>query len=145
MQRMPRSKSLARVRRLQAAAIPYRIRSGRIEIALIKTRRRKTWGVPKGFVESGERPPQSAAREALEEAGLAGRVRRRPVGSYVYEKASRSIRVYVFLLRVTQAHRNWPEDERRMRTWQRLEKAIRRVDHPALRRLLERLPGQLAG
>ena len=62
---------MARVHR-QAAVIPYRIRKERIEVALVTTSRGKGWIVPKGSVDSGERPRDAAIREAEEEAGLLG-------------------------------------------------------------------------
>ena len=71
---------------IQAAAIPYRWQRGRLEIAIITKRQGENWIVPKGHIEPGETPRQSALREAGEEAGLVGRIERRPCGSYRYSK-----------------------------------------------------------
>jgi len=66
----------------QAAAIPFRWTSGRLEVALITRRQGKHWIVPKGNIEPGETPRRSARREATEEAGLVGRIPLRPFGAY---------------------------------------------------------------
>ena len=66
---------MARVRQ-QAAVIPYRIRKERVEVALVTTSGGKRWIVPKGSVDDGEHPRDAAIREAEEEAGLIGVVRR---------------------------------------------------------------------
>jgi 8-oxo-dGTP pyrophosphatase MutT (NUDIX family) len=119
----------------QAAAVPYRIRRGRLEIALVTSRRRTHWVVPKGSIEPGEKPRQSALREALEEAGVIGELHGRPLGSYVYEKERGVYRVRVFLLRVTRVLDRWPERRRRDRTWVPVTKAAAQV-RPELRDVL---------
>jgi 8-oxo-dGTP pyrophosphatase MutT (NUDIX family) len=129
---------------LQAAAIPYRWHTGRLEIAIITKRQRSAWIVPKGHVEPGETPRQSALREATEEAGLLGSIERRPCGSYEYEKEGEPRIVLVFLLRVTESLRRWSEDDVRRREWTRLDVAIRRVREPGLRDILRDLRGRLS-
>ena len=63
-----------------------------------------------------------AAREAFEEAGVRGKVGKRPHGSDCYEKrltAKRSVEceVTVFLLEVEQELADWPEKGERERRW----------------------------
>src|SRR5207247_418978 len=53
--------------RPQAAAIPFRRVDGQLAICLIR-KLTLPWGIPKGRVEPGETPEQTALREALEEA-----------------------------------------------------------------------------
>src|SRR5262249_28078431 len=124
---------------LQAAAIPYRWNDGRLEIAVITRRQGAAWIVPKGHVEPGETPRQSALREASEEAGLLGRLGPRPCGSYRYQKGSEPHLVMVFLLRVTKQLRRWSEDDFRQRKWLRLDRAIERVRERGLRHILRDL------
>ena len=60
-------------RRLQYAAVPYRRRGdGTIEVMLVTSRETKRWVVPKGWPIRGAKPHTSAAREAMEEAGVLG-------------------------------------------------------------------------
>ena len=59
----------------QFAALPYRRGSyGGLEILLITSRETQRWIVPKGWPSPGLAPHESAAREALEEAGIVGRI-----------------------------------------------------------------------
>jgi len=130
---------------LQAAAIPYRRHGGRLEIAMITKRQGNSWTVPKGHVEPGETPRQSALREATEEAGLLGKLGLRPLGSYEYVKSREPRLVVVFLLRVTRELSSWSEDDFRSRKWLRLEHAIERVRDRGLRLLLRGLRRRLDG
>jgi 8-oxo-dGTP pyrophosphatase MutT (NUDIX family) len=60
-------------RRREVAAVCYRTRKGGIEFLLVQTRGGR-WIFPKGGVEPGLTPAQSAALEAFEEAGVHGRM-----------------------------------------------------------------------
>lgn len=51
-------------------AIVYRIINDKVRFLLIKNKRSAHWGFPKGHIEKGETPQQTALREVLEEAGL---------------------------------------------------------------------------
>lgn len=51
-------------------AIVYRVINDRIRFLLIKNKRSAHWGFPKGHIEKGETPWQTAVREVSEEAGL---------------------------------------------------------------------------
>ena len=59
----------------QAAAIPYRVRKGTLEVALVTSSSGKRWVLPKGCIDPGERAWEAAERETEEEAGLRGKVR----------------------------------------------------------------------
>ena len=50
------------------------------KIVLITSRRKKRWIIPKGVIELGLAPEDSAAKEALEEAGVVGSVSPRELG-----------------------------------------------------------------
>ena len=60
--------------------------SDRFEIALASRRTRRgelVWGLPKGAVEEGERPDETAVREVREETGLIAEIRE-PLGDISY-------------------------------------------------------------
>src|SRR5215469_13877338 len=103
---------MAYVRR-KAAVIPYRVRKTRVEIALVTTSSGKSWIVPKGSIDDGERPRDAAIREAEEEAGLRGVVTRKPLGRYVHVNGDGRCRVDVYLMRVTNVLEHWLEDKLR--------------------------------
>jgi hypothetical protein len=51
-------------------AVVFRDIKGEIRYLLIKNRRSAHWGFPKGHIEMGETPQQTAMREVLEETGI---------------------------------------------------------------------------
>lgn len=51
-------------------AIVYRIINGSPRFLLIKNKRSTHWGFPKGHMEHGETPEETATREVLEETGV---------------------------------------------------------------------------
>jgi 8-oxo-dGTP pyrophosphatase MutT (NUDIX family) len=70
----------------QAAAFPVRRTNGVLEVCLIRRKDSAAWGLPKGHIDPGNTAEETALIEALEEAGLEGRLLDRPIGSYRYEK-----------------------------------------------------------
>src|SRR5215510_9371698 len=117
---------MARVRH-QAAVIPYRIRNAQVEVALVTTSRGRGWIVPKGSLDEGERSRDAAIREAEEEAGLKGRVPRKPLGRYRHRKNRDPYRVDVYLMRVTRVLEHWMEDKIRRRRWMPIPDAAARL------------------
>ena len=61
------SRSAAVVKRVQYAALPYRLmgRSG-TEVMLVTSRDTRRWIIPKGWPQKGRAPHHSAARDAFE-------------------------------------------------------------------------------
>lgn len=107
----------------QFAALPFRITADGLEVLLITSRETRRWIIPKGWPIRGLRPREVAAREALEEAGLVGRiVGKRSIGSYHYSKRlpdnrERLCRVKVFLLSADRQLDVWPERGQRQQRW----------------------------
>jgi 8-oxo-dGTP pyrophosphatase MutT (NUDIX family) len=86
---MRKSSNAAGAKRVQYAALPYRLSGrSRTEVMLVTSRETQRW-IPKGWPQRGRAPYDSAAREAFEEAGVVGAVGRRSVGSFPYEKRLR--------------------------------------------------------
>ena len=123
----------------QSAVIPYRQRREGLEVLMITSRKRKRWVVPKGVKEPDLSPQDSAAKEALEEAGIQGFVSATPIGSYAYQKWGGTCTVEVFAMHVQEVLEEW-EESFREREWVTVEEATRRVKEPELKRLLKRLP-----
>lgn len=126
----------------QYGALPYRIDAeGVLEILLITSRETARWVIPKGHPVPGLAPPQSAALEAYEEAGIEGEVAEAAIGVFRYRKRirfglPRLVRVTVFPLRVTRVLRRWPEAHQRRRQWLPRAAAASAVQEVALRRLI---------
>jgi phosphohistidine phosphatase len=113
----------------QAACVPYRTAGDAYEILLITTRSGK-WTIPKGIIDPGESPQQTAAKEAREEAGIIGAIEPDPIGSFTYEKWDEELHVQVYLLRVGAVQDEFDDDDFRQRRWfapaEALEKVRRR-------------------
>ena len=132
----------------QFAALPFRMRDGQPEVLLITSRETGRWIIPKGWPAKNLAPPAVAAREAYEEAGLVGKVGKRSVGTFRYEKRlpSESVvacKVRVFLLEVREELDQWPEQDHRERCWLSPADAAQRVGEAELSLLLRGLPGLL--
>lgn len=125
----------------QYGVIPFRIRKDRVEIMLITSRNARRWVVPKGW-PIGRKPPRQVARiEALEEAGLEGRLGKQPVGFFHYLKRIDSgavvlCRVEVFTLAVRRQRKTWLESHERTRRWFPSEHAIELVREAELKELI---------
>ena len=109
----------------QAAAIPYRWRNGTVEFCLITTINAGRWTVPKGFIDPGETAPETALKEAREEAGLHGRVVGEPVGYYDIIKVGVRYRVAAYLMSVDNVDDQWDEQDVRRRRWVRVRRAAK--------------------
>ncbi len=134
----------------QFAALPLKIDAGQPEVMLITSRETKQWIIPKGWPQKGLAPRNVAAREAYEEAGLRGKIGKRPIGDYHYEKwlspaHSVPCQVTVFLLRVDRELDDWPEKAERERVWLPPQEAAARVTEVELGTLLDGLGRRLNG
>ena len=127
----------------QVAALPVRGKPGSYRVLLVTSRETRRWIIPKGWPMKGRKDYEAAAQEALEEAGVTGRVHKHPMGAYTYEKRAAQgvehIRVAVYLLEVEKESRKWPEQSERQREWFSTKAAAERVDEPGLTSIIERL------
>nr|CRH05811.1 NUDIX hydrolase (NUcleoside DIphosphate linked to some other moiety X). MutT protein [Candidatus Magnetococcus massalia] len=129
----------------QSAAIPLRYdKHHGWQVLLITTRRRRRWIVPKGVVEPHLTPWDSAAKEALEEAGVKGRINPKSLGCYRQRKWGGICRVELFWMLVEQVLEQWQESDRGRR-WVALDKAATEVDEAGLVAPLQLLARKLDG
>ena len=126
----------------QSAVIPFRGRGDNLEIMVITSRRKRRWVVPKGVKEPDMSAPDSAAKEALEEAGIEGDVLPGSIGSYDYEKWGGTCTVDVYAMEVKKVYDDWLESFRD-RQWVSLEEAAGRLGEEDLKAIVRSLPGQL--
>ena len=78
-----------------SAVIAGRIRQGKLQICLFRLRESGKWGIPKGIVDPGHTPRETALNEAREEAGLHGELLGRAIGSYIHRKWGTEFRVSI--------------------------------------------------
>jgi phosphohistidine phosphatase len=120
----------------QSGVIPFRIAGGELRVLMISSRSGRRWIFPKGIIEDGLTPEESAAAEALEEAGVEGEVLCRSLGTYRRKKWGGTVSVELFPMRVTRILDSWTEDGFRQRVWLSVEEAKERISDPALRNSL---------
>lgn len=121
----------------QSAVIPYRIREGEIQVLLVTTRSSGKWIIPKGWIEQDLSAHRSAEKEALEEAGVKGRISSASLGCYRHGGSGEDPIVEVFLMRVERELRSWPEQTERARRWVSLEEAYKHVEEEGLKSILD--------
>jgi 8-oxo-dGTP pyrophosphatase MutT (NUDIX family) len=122
---------------VQYGAIPFRKKKGAVRLLLITTRRKGRWSVPKGWPIRKKSASGTAAQEAFEEAGLVGKVTKRPVGQFTSRKLRKNrvqnCRVKLYPFRVKKQKRNWPEMNQRRTRWVTPDEAQRLIHRAALR------------
>jgi 8-oxo-dGTP pyrophosphatase MutT (NUDIX family) len=118
-------------RETQSGVLPYRIVDGRITYLLITSRRSARWMFPKGSLIAGKTAWDSAAQEALEEAGVEGTVESLPIGSYhgaMNDENQTPVIVDIYALEVSIEHDEWREKRQRQRRWVTIEEARNLLD-----------------
>ena len=136
---------------IQVAALCWRMRKRQVQVLLITSRDAGRWIIPKGWPIAGLTMAAAAAREAWEEAGVAGRVQETSLGAFGYDKLARMevsvhCSVAVHALRVRSLKTQFPEAGQRRRVWFAAQAAADLVAEPELQSLLRHIdqnPGLL--
>ena len=123
----------------QVAALCWRAEPA-LEVLLVTSLNTQRWILPKGWPHEGMSLAESAAMEALEEAGMKGEIAALPLGRYRYIKDKQGsalpIRVEVFALKVTEQDCSWPEKGTRTLLWLPPDQAADRVAETGLKNIL---------
>jgi 8-oxo-dGTP pyrophosphatase MutT (NUDIX family) len=127
--------------KVQYAALPFR-RSDGLQVLLLTSRDTGRWVLPKGWPMSGKDPAAAAKREALEEAGVVGRIANRPIGTFHYPKrladgAIVTCEVHVYPLEVERQRTRWREQRQRAQRWFTPQEAAQAVQEAELAALLQ--------
>ncbi|KQQ38879.1 DNA mismatch repair protein MutT [Rhizobium sp. Leaf306] len=129
--------------RQQYAALCYRHAADRdgIEILVITSRDSGRWVIPKGWPMKKKKPHEAAEIEAQQEAGVRGRVKKKPIGSYTYLKWLDNgdvapCVVDVYEIEVEDAASDYKERGQRTLEWVSPDEAARRVREVELKSLL---------
>jgi 8-oxo-dGTP pyrophosphatase MutT (NUDIX family) len=127
--------------RTQYAALPWRMKDGALQILLLTSRDTRRWVIPKGWPMKGRKPSAAAAIEALQEAGLVGKIEKKSIGSYHYRKrlengAALLCRVQVFPMHVLRQQKNWLEKDQRVTQWRGYMQAADEVAEEELREII---------
>ncbi|XP_022989718.1 nudix hydrolase 13, mitochondrial [Cucurbita maxima] len=129
--------------RLVSGCIPFRLIEdsdevhdqcdieNKIEVLMVSSPNRDDLVFPKGGWEDDETILEAACREAVEEAGVRGKLNENPLGVWEFRsKSSQDIcsmegacRGYMFALEVTEELESWPEQGNRHRKWLNVKEA----------------------
>ena len=121
----------------QSAVIPYVLEEDSCTIVLVTNNSKRSWIYPKGVIEKDMSPEDSAAKEALEEAGVIGDVESTLLDKYEYEKWGGVCSVKVFPLDVVEILDDWDEKGMRERVLVDIDQAIRQVKPEQQNALME--------
>ena len=133
---------LRRPSRRQVAALCHRDGQDGPEILLITSRDTGRWILPKGWPIDGIEFPESALREAWEEAGVQdGKINPVAIGQYSYRKRldegfETPCCVDVFSVVAEDLASDFPERNERTRRWMRPQDAAELVREPELKAIL---------
>ena len=132
----------------QVAALPWRNAKNGIKIALVTSRTTRRWIIPKGWREADKPDRKMAEIEALQEAGLEGKISSETIGLYFYDKilddgSALPCRVDVYGLDVRTQHRHFKEARERQVEWFTPEEAADEVDEDELAILILHYAGRL--
>ena len=136
---MPEGKRKTRNEHSSGGAV-ITLRDGAPHVALIATRNRTRWGLPKGAVAEGETSEQAAIREVREETGLnAEIVKLLDTIEYFFRAGDTLIRKRVdfYLMRYVSGDLTPQLSEVDDVEWVELSEAIERASFESERRLLE--------
>lgn len=142
---MPTDKRRTRQEHSSGGAV-ISFRDGTPYVALIATRNRTRWGLPKGAVGSGETSEAAALREVLEETGLEAAIVK-PLDTIEYFfRAGESLirkRVDFYLMNFTSGELKPQLSEVDDVEWVELREAIERASFDSERNLLQMVLGEI--
>jgi 8-oxo-dGTP pyrophosphatase MutT (NUDIX family) len=142
---MPGAKRKVRNEHSSGGAV-VSVREGAPHVALIATRGKTRWGLPKGAVSDGETSEQAALREVLEETGLEARIVK-PLDTieYFFRVGDTLIRKRVdfYLMTYTGGELTPQLSEVDDVEWVELSQAIRRASFDSEKTLLEMVATEL--
>lgn len=108
------------------------------KVVLITARGSKRWIIPKGSIDWELSAQESAAKEALEEAGLKGEVHPEEIGTYTYEKMVGRYKVRLYYMEVTKLKDKWEEKHFRKRKLVTPKQAIKKVVPASVSKIMAR-------
>ncbi len=127
--------------RPQVGAFVWLFQGGILKVLLVTSRDTGRLVIPKGWTEKKLTDPEAAAREAFEEAGITGKIKDEPFGSYAYTKLigpgfALPCIVDVYSMQASKVLPKWPEKSERSRHWFDLDTAASKVAEPELADLI---------
>jgi len=101
----------------QSGVLPIFIENNSPKILFITAQKKQEWIFPKGIIEPGMTPEESALNEAWEEAGISGNIISKKIGQYQQKKWGSTCIIQIYAMQVITIHSNWPEKKIRKRIY----------------------------
>jgi len=143
-----RVKKLAEPRpgQINSGALPFMVdEDGELRVMLVTQRGGGGWIIPKGNIDKGMSSWDSAAKEALEEAGVEGVCSNRVIGFYHTGKSNgNSVRVDIFPMKISRILPEWEESEERCRHFFKIDNAVRIVRDEGISAILSKFKRESA-
>ena len=114
----------------QSGVIPYRRKSGELQILLVTSIKKKKWIVPKGYIEFNLSPFESAKKEAYEEAGVIGANETVELGSFIMNRSIGHCNIKIFSMEVIEVLDEYPDKNVRKRKWFSVKEAAENISIP---------------
>ncbi|MGB9716130.1 MAG: NUDIX hydrolase [Thermodesulfovibrionales bacterium] len=122
------------IRQVSSGGVIFRKHNSSFEIALVAVKDGKVWCLPKGTVDKGEKPDETAIREVSEETGLKGRIIKKlgEINYWYYlkeEKAKCRKTVHFYLLEYESgdiSKHDWEVDKA---AWFKIDDALKIATH----------------
>lgn len=128
----------------RSGAICCRVeRGGALTVLLMTSRQTGRWGIPAGNLGRKEKPYRCAQRAALDEAGVSGKVRRKPLAYYTdLSDQENPLIVSIHLLRLERDAGHSPEYAQRQKIWISPAQASLLVEEPELQELFQAIDAE---
>ncbi len=124
----------------KSGGILIKAEKGKLHICLVTSRRNQhKYIFPKGNLDAGEVPMQTAMRESFEEAGVTGAVLNVPLifnqikKFHIADKIRKGDFIY-YPIWVEKIHKKWPEQFLRKRKWVAIDEILTRKRYKHLRK-----------
>jgi 8-oxo-dGTP pyrophosphatase MutT (NUDIX family) len=134
---------------VSSGGVVFQKTPGGPEVALASRRTKRgslAWGLPKGLVEDGEEPPETAVREVEEETGLVAEIRE-PLGDisywYVWDGERVRKRVSFFLMEAVGGDVSKHDHEMEEVKWFPIREAVRKASYRGEQDVIRKAAGSL--
>jgi 8-oxo-dGTP diphosphatase len=135
-------------RAFSSGGVVYKIDNGKINILLIATKGQNVWSLPKGTIEKGEDPKETALREIKEETGVEGKIIDE-LGDVSYwfmmngEKYFKTVKYFLVEYTKGEIKTDWEVDTAKwLNPQEALKKLTYKADREILKKALDKIHGQ---
>lgn len=126
----------------QAGALAWSEVDGIRRFWIVTSRRTQRWVLPKGGIDDGMTPPEAAAQEAFEEAGVIAEPKSEGIGTYRVAKIRPpliwTVEIVLYPMLVREVLPEWKESEQRQRRLVTLDEAADLIIEPEIIALIRR-------